>query len=164
MNGSRKRIGVLFACLGNVCRSPMAEAVFIHEVTQRHLENKFLIDSCGTASKGFQFGRKPDSRTLSVCKNNNININHCSRRIITEDFYRYDYIFGMDSKNFENLMKLAPENARAKIQLFSEYDPEHETEIIDPFFSKGIDSFNHTFEQVTRCSLGFLDYLGLTNN
>jgi len=93
MNGSRKRIGVLFACLGNVCRSPMAEAVFIHEVTQRHLENKFLIDSCGTASKGFQFGRKPDSRTLSVCKNNNININHCSRRVSLFSFSFFFFFF-----------------------------------------------------------------------
>jgi len=100
MNGSRKRIGVLFACLGNVCRSPMAEAVFIHEVTQRHLENKFLIDSCGTASKGFQFGRKPDSRTLSVCKNNNININHCSRRVslFSFSFFYYYYITNSSSK------------------------------------------------------------------
>eukprot|EP00833_Pecoramyces_ruminatium_P018720 jgi/Orpsp1_1/1192752/evm.model.d7180000095648.1 len=109
----------------------MAEAVFIHEVTQRHLEDKFIIDSCGTGGKGFHIGKKPDSRTISVCRNNKI-------KILNEDYYRFDYILGMDYKNLENLTKMAPENSTAKVQLFGEYDPEDEIEIRDPYFSKGI--------------------------
>jgi low molecular weight phosphotyrosine protein phosphatase len=155
----KKKIGVLFVCLGNICRSPMAEAVFIHEVTQRQLQDKFIIDSCGTGGKGFHIGKKPDSRTLSVCKNNKVKINHGARRILNEDFDNFDYILGMDYKNLENLTKMAPENSRAKVQLFGEYDPEDEIEIRDPYFSKGINAFEHTFEQVTRCSLGLLDHL-----
>ena len=90
----KKKIGVLFVCLGNICRSPMAEAVFIHEVTQRQLQDKFIIDSCGTGGKGFHIGKKPDSRTLSVCKNNKVKINHGARRVNIPDFlFIIFYIF-----------------------------------------------------------------------
>jgi len=82
-----QKIGVLFVCLGNICRSPMAEAVFAHEVNKRQLNDKFIIDSCGTG--GYHTGSLPDGRTRSVCKNNKVPINHRARRVC----YIFIYFF-----------------------------------------------------------------------
>ncbi|KAL6623729.1 acid phosphatase isoenzyme [Neocallimastix sp. 'constans'] len=154
---SESKINVLFVCLGNICRSPMAEAVFTYEVNKRNLSNKFNIDSCGTIN--FHVGEDPDYRSSETCRKHNVPINHTSRQICQDDFNNFDYILCMDESNYEDLREIAPGNTAKKIQLFGEYDPQGERIIRDPYYS-GIDGFEHNFEQVTRCSEGLLKHLG----
>lgn len=151
------KISVLFVCLGNICRSPMAEAVFTAEVVKRNLRDKFTIDSCGTCS--YHVGESPDSRSSRTCKKHNVPVNHRARQIRQSDFDNFDYILCMDESNLEDLKDMAPKNAKKKIQLFGEYDPKGERIIRDPYYS-GIDGFEHNFDQVTRCSEGLLSHLG----
>ncbi|CCU98107.1 unnamed protein product [Malassezia sympodialis ATCC 42132] len=93
--GETRRLNVLFCCLGNICRSPMAEAVFAHKVHQHALEEHFgVIDSCGTAD--YHEGEEPDMRTVRVCKSHNVPISHLARAIQPDDFHKFDYIFGME--------------------------------------------------------------------
>ncbi|KAG4089640.1 LMWPc-domain-containing protein [Neocallimastix lanati (nom. inval.)] len=154
---SEGKISVLFVCLGNICRSPMAEAVFTHEVNKRNLSNKFNIDSCGTC--GYHVGQSPDSRSSKTCRKHKVPVNHTARQIRQNDFNRFDYILCMDESNLEDLRDIAPKKLKNKIQLFGEYDPQGERIIKDPYYS-GIDGFEHNFEQVTRCSEGLLKHLG----
>jgi len=95
---SDKKIGVLFVCFGNVCRSPMAEAVFAHEVVKRQLNERFIIDSCATG--GYHVGREPEGRARIVCKNNKVPLKHKSRRVMyhlninnVKDTNTYIYIY-----------------------------------------------------------------------
>ncbi|ORX51498.1 LMWPc-domain-containing protein [Piromyces finnis] len=152
-------ISVLFVCLGNICRSPMAEAVFTHEVVQRNLRNRFTIDSCGTCD--YHVGESPDSRSSRTCKKHGVPVNHRARQICQEDFERFDHILCMDYSNLEDLKYMAPKGTEKKIQLFGEYDTDKKNDKIikDPYYS-GIDGFETNFEQVTRCSKGLLASLG----
>lgn len=140
----------------------MAEAVFRHEVKRRHLYDKFIIDSCGTG--GYHTGSPPDGRTRSVCKNNKVQINHKARRIRKEDYFNFDYILCMDYKNLDNLLRIEPKNSKAEVQLFGEFDPDGEIVIKDPYFSRGTEAFKYIFDQMMRCSEGFLEHLGLLDD
>lgn len=125
--GESSRLNVLFCCLGNICRSPMAEAVFAHKVRQHGLEEHFgVIDSCGTAD--YHEGEEPDMRyvdlfdtvsTVRVCKMHKVPIQHLARAITPEDFYKFDYIFGMECVQCSTLTLLAPTILRT----FSESSP-----------------------------------------
>ncbi|KAI9207793.1 phosphotyrosine protein phosphatase I superfamily [Polychytrium aggregatum] len=157
MSTTSDRISVLFVCLGNICRSPMAEAVFRHTVKQKGLSAEFHIDSAGTA--GYHVGDYPDSRTIQVCKAHGVSINHRGQQVSVSDFAKYDYLLCMDDSNLSNLMSIKPASSKAKVQLFGEYDPEGERIIEDPYYG-GVDGFEHNFRQVTRASLGFLQHLG----
>ena len=104
---SPEPINVLFCCLGNICRSPMAEAVFRHTVQKQRAEDCFgVIDSCGTAD--YHEGEEPHSTyvpshthtsTVKVCQENQVPINHIARAITQDDFYKFHYIFGMEYVN-----------------------------------------------------------------
>jgi len=99
-------MNVLFCCLGNICRSPMAEAVFKDTVKKENMMDRFgIIDSCGTAdyhegeephSTYVEFAYSADDRTVRVCKKNNVPIKHQARAIRSEDFNKFHYIFGME--------------------------------------------------------------------
>ena len=84
------KISVLFVCLGNICRSPMAEAVFTAEVVKRNLRDKFTIDSCGTCS--YHVGESPDSRSSRTCKKHNVPVNHRARQVDIEYLNKYKNI------------------------------------------------------------------------
>ncbi|GBO25326.1 Low molecular weight phosphotyrosine protein phosphatase [Araneus ventricosus] len=87
----------LFVCLGNICRSPMAEAVFTHLVKERNLTDKWLIDSAATSD--YHTGESPDSRARSVMEGHSIQMNHRARPLVANDFRKFDFIFGMDKSN-----------------------------------------------------------------
>ena len=95
-------IGVLFVCLGNICRSPSAQGIFQDRVNRANLENLFHIDSCGTAP--FNVGKSPDPRTLEATKKYGYDIsNQIARQIDKKDFESFDYIIPMDRKNLMTL-------------------------------------------------------------
>jgi len=151
---SEKR-GVLFVCLGNICRSPIAEAVFAHIIAERNLTDKWFCDSAATA--GYHTGSQPDSRARNVLKNHSITTQHRARVLKKEDFTKFEYIFGMDHNNIEDINEVKPKNATAKVELLGSYDPEGELIIEDPYYQKGEKGFEKNYEQCLRSCNAFLD-------
>ena len=155
-SSSPPKISVAFCCLGNYCRSPMAEAVFDHIVTQANLRQHFdLIDSCGTA--GYHEGETPDQRTTAVLKKHGIKSTCLGRAVRQDDYYTFDYIFGMDGNNVKHLKEMAPRDGTAQILLFGQFDDKKP--IYDPYYGIGGSGFDSTYEQCVRyskVSLGML--------
>ncbi|SPO38613.1 probable LTP1 - protein-tyrosine-phosphatase [Pseudozyma flocculosa] len=151
------QISVLFCCLGNICRSPMAEAVFADLVTKAGLRDRFAkIDSCGTGD--YHEGEEPDERTTALCNRKKIPIDCLARGVKQEDFHTFDYILGMDVNNVRNLKNMAPRGAKATIKMFGDFDDGKP--IADPYYG-GKNGFEITYEQVLRYSHAFLRDLGL---
>lgn len=151
-----KTISVAFICLGNYCRSPMAEAVFAHTVKQNGLQDHFeTIDSFGTSD--YHVGNTPDTRTVSTCKQHGIPINHRGQQIQKSTFDEFDYIIGMDEMNMKNLRNLQPKGSKAKVCMFGEWntDGKYDTIIEDPYYG-GIDGFGYNIKQITYFSEQFL--------
>jgi low molecular weight phosphotyrosine protein phosphatase len=151
-------IKVLFVCLGNICRSPMAEAVFKHTIKQKGLESKFKVDSCGTGD--WHVGQPPNPKSVEVCRKNNVDIDHIARKILKKDFYEFDYLLCMDNSNLDNIKHLKPKDSKSTAQLFGDHDPQGEKIIRDPYYGD-IKDYEKNFKQVTRCSEGFLKSLNL---
>ncbi|TRW99791.1 low molecular weight protein-tyrosine-phosphatase [Flavobacterium gawalongense] len=124
-------IKILMVCLGNICRSPLAEGILASKLPK----NKFAVDSAGTGS--WHIGHSPDVRSIAVAKNNKINIsNQKGRQFSKSDFDSYDYIFVMDNSNYENVIELAEtQDQKEKVQLIlNELFPNENVDVPDPYF------------------------------
>jgi len=152
-----KKIKVLFVCLGNICRSPLAEAVFKHKIRERKLDEFIEADSCGTSN--YHIGDKPDPRTLANAINNGVQIDHLGRQLCDADFENFDHILAMDRSNLNNIMRL-PGSARFanKVKLMRDYDPEGKGEVPDPYYG-GEAGFQQVFDILTRTMDVFIDQL-----
>ncbi|KAH7149214.1 low molecular weight phosphotyrosine protein phosphatase [Dactylonectria estremocensis] len=151
-------VSVLFVCLGNICRSTMAEGIFQSLARQPGLEGKIgRVDSCGTAA--YHTGDSPDSRTLDTLEAHGIDdYDHMARRFSTRDFESFDYIFAMDRSNLADLQRLQRGNpdSKAKVMLFGEYSGGKRAEIVsDPYYG-GDEGFKKAFEQCSRFSNNFI--------
>jgi protein-tyrosine phosphatase len=144
-----EKIKVLFVCLGNICRSPLAEAIFNHKIQQNGISNHFDVDSCGTSN--YHIGDQPDPRTLASAKKNGVNINHLGRQLRPADLERYDYILAMDQSNLDNIFLLKDaEKYAEKISLLGKFDPEGKgAEVPDPYFG-GEEGFQFVYEMLDR--------------
>lgn len=152
-------ISVLFVCLGNICRSPLAEAVFRQVVKESGLEPRFRIDSAGTS--GYHDGDPPDRRTTEVAGRRGVEVAGVSRRIAPQDVATFDYLVVMDEENrraVERLVESSP--ATSEVRLFREFDGEADgdTEVPDPYFG-GPDGFENVHELVERSARGLLEHL-----
>ncbi|SCV72334.1 BQ2448_3871 [Microbotryum intermedium] len=154
---------ILFVCLGNICRSPLAEAVFAHLVQERGLSTSFeKIDSAGTA--GYHVGEEPDERTVATCKKHGVPISSLCRQLqarleslCKSDFDEFDVIVGMDTMNMANIEKIRPKNSKAKVTLFGVYG---DGKVIqDPYYG-GPGGFEKTYQQCLAYSEGLLADLG----
>ncbi|OAQ98619.1 hypothetical protein LLEC1_02096 [Akanthomyces lecanii] len=118
-----EKTSVLFVCLGNICRSTMAEGIFRHEAQKPEWKDKIgRVDSCGTAA--YHTGDEPDDRTMATLRENGItDYDHAARRFATSDFEKFDYIFAMDRSNLSDLVRLqrGSPDTRARVMLFGEY-------------------------------------------
>ncbi|XP_029903524.1 low molecular weight phosphotyrosine protein phosphatase isoform X1 [Myripristis murdjan] len=147
---------VLFVCLGNICRSPIAEAVFRKLATDAGAVDKWRIDSAATST--YEIGNPPDHRGQACMKSHSVPMRHVARQVTKEDFMSYDYILCMDESNLSDLKRKANsvKNYRAKIELLGSYDPEKQLIIKDPYYGSEED-FEKVYEQCVRCCKAFLD-------
>ncbi|KAL3272010.1 hypothetical protein HHI36_022477 [Cryptolaemus montrouzieri] len=123
---------VLMVCFSNMCRSPIAEAVFKHLIKKAGIGSKWKVDSAAISAN--HIGEKANDRALLTLRNHKVPYNSKARQVNASDFEEFDYIFGMDSKNISDLERMAPENCKAKIGLLGAYDPQKELIISDPYF------------------------------
>ncbi|KAJ2824891.1 Low molecular weight phosphotyrosine protein phosphatase [Coemansia furcata] len=148
-------IAILFVCLGNICRSPMAEAVFSHIVRERGLDSMFHIDSAGTAR--YHVGEKPDGRTIATCEKHKVGVNHFGQHLVSRHFAEYDYILCMDRDNLSDCKRVKPKGkSRAKHELFGAYSKNKDDLIVtDPYYGD-MGDFEEMYERIVRCSMGLL--------
>lgn len=133
---------ILMVCLGNICRSPLAEGVLKSKINR----NKVLVDSAGTAA--WHSGKLPDTRSIAVAKKHGIDLTDQKARIFSpEDFDRFDYIYVMDQNNYKDVCRLAPnDKAIEKVQLIlNEIYPDQNLEVPDPYYGG-----DHGFEDVFK--------------
>ncbi|XP_043605153.1 low molecular weight phosphotyrosine protein phosphatase-like isoform X2 [Bombus pyrosoma] len=146
---------VLMVCLGNICRSPIAEAVFKNEINVLGLNESWEVESA--AIIGYHTGKCPDPRAMSTLREKGItNYSHTARTVNTDDFTTFNWIFGMDNSNIEELNNMKPANCTAKIELLGKYDPKGEIIIKDPYYMNNNNGFYKAYEQSTRCIKAFL--------
>ena len=145
-------------CLGNICRSPLAEAIFKHKLQKKGLERFFDVDSCGTSN--YHIGDPPDPRTIANARKNGVSIEHCGRQFIIEDLHHYDYIMAMDHSNLRNILRLLEyEGHRDKVMLMREFDPLGKgEEVPDPYYG-GEKNFQEVFVILDRSPENFLLHL-----
>lgn len=147
---------ILFVCMGNICRSPSAEAVFSHKAKAQGLSLK--IDSAGTV--GAHAKEKPDHRAQKVGGERGYSFEGLkARKVKVEDFENFDLILAMDNDNVDNLKKVAPAHLQHKISLFLEFAKNHEeTEVPDPYYG-GVNGFRFVLDLVEDASDGLLERL-----
>lgn len=153
-----KKINVLFVCLGNICRSPLAEALFKHKLNQHELEHCIEADSCGISD--YHIGEPPDSRTMTNARKNGITISHRGRQLSITDLEHFDYILAMDQSNYHHILYLGRHHdITGKVSLMRNYDPIGKgLDVPDPYYG-GERGFQEVFEILDRSLEGFLHYL-----
>jgi protein-tyrosine phosphatase len=128
-----EKVKVLFVCLGNICRSPLAEALFKDKVARKGLAERFEIDSCGTSN--YHIGDWPDERTLVNALKNGIQIDHRGRQLTYKDIEEFQFIVAMDRSNYNNIVRLTnDEDHRNKVLMMRMFDPQSDQEDVpDPY-------------------------------
>ena len=148
--------GVCFVCLGNICRSPTAEGVFLAKLREHGLEDAVRVDSAGTGS--WHTGEPADARARAVATRRGIELPSRARQVTPEDFDAFDLIIAMDASNRRDLVALArTETAVAKVKLFRSFDPTADpgAEVPDPYYG-GEQGFDEVFDMCERASEGLL--------
>jgi protein-tyrosine phosphatase len=131
------RKSVLFVCLGNICRSPLAEAAFRAEAARIGLDVE--VDSAGTGD--WHIGYPPDARAAAVAARNGVDISHLrARQVTAEDFRRFDHIVALDEKNLRDLKRLRPTDSKAELSLLLDHVEGREGEAVaDPYYGEAED-------------------------
>lgn len=146
---------ILFVCLGNICRSPLAEGVFGAVAAERGLAHRFRIDSAGTG--GWHAGSAPDPRSVAIAARHGLDIAaQRARKVAPDDFERFDLLLGMDRSNVEELRRMAPSSARRRVHLFLDYAGTGSRDVPDPYFG-GPDGFADVYRMIRDASEALLE-------
>ena len=153
-----KKISVLFCCMGNICRSPTAEAVFRARVEEAGLTQQIIVDSVGTHD--YHIGDPPDLRTQRAASQRGYDMSRLrGRQVEVVDFSRFDYVLAMDNANMLILQRLCPQQQRGRLGLFLEYASSHrEREVPDPYYG-GEDGFERVLDMVEDAAAGLLNHI-----
>ena len=147
-------IKVLFVCLGNICRSPMAEMVFKDMINKKGLSNDFFVDSAATSTEavgeGIHYG------TRNILREKGISYaEHISRQITKEDYNKFDYILGMEERNIRNILRIVGADKENKIYRLLDFS-ESPRDIADPWYTG---NFEITYKDVEEGCRKFLEYI-----
>ncbi|XP_032877574.1 low molecular weight phosphotyrosine protein phosphatase isoform X2 [Amblyraja radiata] len=147
---------VLFVCLGNICRSPIAEAIFRKLATDQGVIDKWNVDSAATSR--YEIGNPADLRGQRCLMKHGITTNHIARQVTKNDFVTYDFMLCMDESNLRSLKAMAEKvsNPKSSIQLLGSFDPEKKRIIQDPYYGDEA-HFEEVYQQCLRCCTGFLE-------
>ena len=145
MPASLSTISVCFVCLGNICRSPQAEALFRRKVADAGLQSRFVIDSAGTSAN--HVGEAPDRRTAAASARRGVPVQGAARQFTVQDFDRFDVIVVMDSSNLRNVTRIARHDGdRAKVSLLRSWDAAADgPDVPDPWYG-GPEGFDVVFD------------------
>jgi len=151
------KFGILFVCLGNICRSPLAEGIFRQLVADKGLEESFLIDSCGTGA--WHIGEPPHKESSRIAKKYSISLDgQCARQLDDRDYSNFNLMVAMDCSNRDDLLG-HPLADRSEIICLREHDPEKgDLNVPDPYFG-GADGFETVYQMIHRCCVNLLDSL-----
>jgi len=150
-------IKVLFICLGNICRSPLAEAVFNHKVKEKKLDKFIESDSCGTSN--YHIGKSPDHRSIQTAQNRGILIDHAGRQLSRSDLEEFDYLIAMDQSNLDNIKKLMDREglSHPHLYLMREFQPNpSHTDVPDPYYGE-VEGFEEVYDILDEAMDHFLE-------
>lgn len=137
-------VKILMVCLGNICRSPLAEGILQSKLPA----DKFFVDSAGTGN--WHAGQNPDKRSIATAKNRGLDIScQIARQLKRSDFEEFDHIFVMDASNYRDVIALAPnDKAKAKVRLMMDaVYPGQNVDVPDPYWS-GQDGFDKVYDML----------------
>ena len=156
-------VSVLFVCLGNICRSPLAEGIFVALAGERGLEGQFHVDSAGTGA--YHSGEPPDSRSTAVAAAHGIRLTGLARQVMPDDLERFDIVVAMDRSNRRSLERLhrRVRGGRAEIVMMRDYEPgASDPDVPDPYYG-GPDGFERVYRILERACSGLLDDLSTSD-
>lgn len=139
-------VKILMVCLGNICRSPLAEGILQSKLPA----GKYIVDSAGTG--GWHVGQQPDKRSIATAKNRGLDIScQKARQFTSSDFLEFDHIFVMDSSNLKDVLRLAPnDNAKAKVSLMMDaLYPGERINVPDPYYG-GDEGFDNVYDMLNE--------------
>ncbi len=152
---SPKTTRVLMVCLGNICRSPTAEAVLRKKVHEAGLDDRIEVDSAGTAD--YHVDSPPDRRAVAHGEKRGLKMNHLrGRQVSRQDFDRFDFVLAMDEDNLADLQRIRPLGSRATVSLLMSYAPEAGTRVVPDPYHGNAEGFEAVLDLVEAAADGFL--------
>ncbi|WP_319531509.1 low molecular weight protein-tyrosine-phosphatase [uncultured Cohaesibacter sp.] len=145
---------ILFVCLGNICRSPLAEGVLRHRAREAGVSDHFMLDSCGIGT--WHLGSAPDRRSIDIAARHGVELSDLkARKLSLDDYYGFDLILAMDRSNLADIRAKQPRDGRAEIALYLDYCGLGSrlgfNEVPDPYYG-GADGFEDVFQMISLAS------------
>ena len=152
---------ILVVCLGNICRSPVGEAVFRHLVEERGLSDKYSCDSSGTSA--FHVGADPDPRMGMTAEKHGVSMEHSAQQFDKDHYERFEVIIAMDKSNYQGIISTSQNHKlRPKVHMLRKFDDQAsapDAGVPDPYYKGGMDAFEEVYEIVMRSCNKLLDEL-----